>query len=227
MNRQPSPEALSLLPRLYRERSPLLPMIIAFNLAFLGAMHCSRRPAALADLLDSLPRRCWRVEARLAHLDPLGEPWFVDFTEPRRRLALLPSEALERLALFVGAALRSAWLAGLVQRDQVLAARQALGEEAYLFGLKRARFLLGDLPSAGQECCADEAVATGWRTLLDCFLCEPKSLLDRLRLKLPVGLEPRVALASADVLRSRDTAWRMASKILLKEAGPQWLPCFS
>jgi hypothetical protein len=81
----------------------------------------------------------WRLEQR----------YWCDFSTPVVCLALAEADVLEKLVLYLGLVLNIRYIRQTVERDKVRVLKERIGEEAFLFALKRAPFLgLGTPPSA-------------------------------------------------------------------------------
>lgn len=148
---------------------------------------------------------------------------FWDFAEESRCLALLPPDTLADLARFYGAGLHAGEVARTIMGREVTALREGLGEDAYVYAIRRGQYqaLAGrelfttrhkDLPLAeraglhGRE--ALGLIMAGWPQLL--------------QNRAPVAALSDIA-APPDVQRG---LWFDLKKVLLKEVAPSWAPCF-
>jgi hypothetical protein len=226
--------AESFLKALVTERHGLLPLIYEFNMRPARYIHGSWidsivSPSLFKELMKSL-----RAEKRLSdmilrrfHLD--GE-YFFDFEEPRRRLALIDGRHLARLTFLAGIAVNAPRFSKVIERDQLTALKEEIGEEAYLFALRKAPFLTGrmafvfseDQGSGGPR---SHAIKCGMKCLGACFSADPEALIARLLLKLPEGLGRE--FDSRDPEIEGKHAWSLLRKVLLQEVEPGWAPYFS
>ncbi|NJN46846.1 MAG: SctK family type III secretion system sorting platform protein [Candidatus Competibacteraceae bacterium] len=184
----PNPEATAVPER------ALLAAVCEFNLLPSQFLHNS--------WLESLPhgevltklRDCSRVRLQLSQylLKQFGlqNQYCFAIEEPLLRIALLPGADIAALALHAGLCRYSRQIQHTVLREEVLSLREQLGEDAYLFALKRAPFLAPPLDSSTDRSwnaahCRKQVRRAG----LDCLSCAFKDqaagLLQRLILKLP------------------------------------------
>lgn len=157
---------------------------------------------------------------------PAAQAGFWDFGEETRRLALLPPEDLERLALTFGVCVHGAELARIVLREQVLAMREELGPELYLYAVRRGRFQLGSirqffLARDARESLAGRIRRHGRQAVVWCLDGWPEELRARCP-GLPAGEERPGDMSPA----ARRALWFGLKKLLVKEVAPQWAACF-
>lgn len=152
-----------------------------------------------------------------------------DFSEPRRRLALLRHDTLARLATFCGAALRWSRVATVIGRNQIAELKGAIGEHAHAFALRRGRLVV-DPESAAQTTLPgrslhEEIHELGWHTLLSSLSGESPALLSRLALKLPEDLpQPDYGSIGAE---TRDSSWQKLRKVLAEVLTREEMRCFA
>ena len=129
-------------------------LAVRFNLAPFDYMHDSwLENFANRDLLRALePHRAAgsRLSRHLLEILNLHDRFFVDFSEPRSRLALLDSASLENLLLYTGLALRAEEIRKLLDGAQVAKLRKILGAGAFEFAAKQVP-LLGGVPEFAYE----------------------------------------------------------------------------
>jgi len=160
-------------------------------------------------------------------LAPVG---FAEFAEPRRRLALLEPDALRRLLTYAGAAAASSEIAKTVDRAAILALRNALGDDAYWFAVKRAPFLLGDelafldAPSESPDW-TTRIRRGGCRCLALCLAGESAAIQTRVMLKLDARWPLDFSVAASE--EKRQLAWTALRKILLHEIDSGLSSCFN
>jgi hypothetical protein len=90
-------------------------------------------------------RHCQRTAHRLSrylltHFELDDQYWFA-FTNPIHRIALLNSSSLIKLVFYTGLTLNADPIRRAVGRCEVVNLKKAIGEEGYLFAVKRAPFL--------------------------------------------------------------------------------------
>jgi hypothetical protein len=157
-------------------------------------------------------------------LDQAGLCW--DFKEPRRRLALLGTETLTRLACFCGAALGWQAIAAVIGRAEIQQIKQTLGDEAHRFALRRARLVVPQAEALAESdgvSLARRALHRGWQLLLRAMADEDPAVSRRVRLKLPADV-PELPAADAEV---RAQAWRQLRKIAPDALTEEELKCFA
>jgi hypothetical protein len=229
------------LKTLYRQRSPLLEHVLRFNLRPLTDLHADR----LADLVGTWvtpPGRARIAASRLgwrrlcqwaADSGRLPDGRWLDFREPRHRLALLDGASLDRLTLLVGAAACHPLLSRFVLGEEVRQLKDRLGPDVYAFALGTAPFLVGPAPEhPGLDRIdpiptpvADPAVTLrlmGRAYVRHCLHDAPEPLWQRLESKLPPAPGP----LPGPFTFAPDRAWRLVYRVLTREAAPQWAPCF-
>jgi hypothetical protein len=145
------------------------------------------------------------------------------FNDPPCRLALLEPAALRRLLTLAGAATASRDIAAVIDHAVVKAVKDALGEDVYLFALKRVPMLLGDLEAdwATPADVADWGLrvrAAGCRCLEQCLAAAPASVASRVAIKLG-GDWPFDAACRTST--HRDAAWRILKRILFSDVGSE------
>lgn len=145
-------------------------------------------------------------------LDAQEAVW--DFQEPRRRLALLSPESLQRLARFAGSALCWPRLSSIIGRAEIQEIKAAIGEDAYSFALRRARLLVAQnealVPQAGEPL-VPQVIEAGWNLLATAASDDAGSVQQRLMLKLPPAVAKKTVRPVDPELRTR--AWSLIRKI--------------
>jgi hypothetical protein len=204
---------------------PLLLAVLRFNLqpasyadpAQLAALWPDGLAAGQWPRLLAAPRLSSRLSRHLIErLGAAGEPCW-DFTPARRRLALLPATEIARLARFAGCFLNARAIAKVIARSAVQELRQRLGDDAYVFAVKRAAFLApperadAPPPEAGRIECDGFACFAHW------LAGEPAAVAARLRLKLPPPGIPELPPATPDAVQAE----QVLDKVL-KEGDPAW-----
>lgn len=165
-----------------------------------------------------------------------AEGWW-DFSDETSRLLLMDDSSLKRAALSFSAAVYAEELAHAIDRKVVLELRRLLGEDIFTYALRRGRYQIGSLrgllTSQTKAGTLAERIALlaasillrladGWPEKLRilwigklqaCGL--PASPMDGAETALPpLGRDQQRAL------------WFTFKKLLLREAAPQWAPCF-
>lgn len=179
---------------------------------------CAGLPEEVLNELADNPRARRHICALARNGDA-----FWDFAEESRCLALLPPDTLIDLARFYGAGLHAEEMARTILGREVAALRESLGEDAYLYAIRRGQYQT----LAGRE------LFTARHK--DMALAERAGLHGREALGLiaagwPQLLQNRTpAAALSDIAAPPDVQrglWFDLKKILLKEVAPSWAPCF-
>lgn len=156
------------------------------------------------------------------------QPACWDFAEPRRRIALLGHETLQRLAIFCGSALCWNRISTIIGKSQIAELKGAIGEHAYAFALRRGRMVVPQpLPTpVGDNSTLNELIHTqGWRLLLGTMAGEAAAIMSRVSLKLPRHID--VPDEAANPPEGRDSAWSRVRKILPEVLNREELRCFA
>jgi hypothetical protein len=160
-------------------------------------------------------------------LDPRGH-W--DFAEPRWRLALLTGDQITRTARLLGVAAMHRRIAQTVLGPQIRALRESLGEADHQFAVKRAGFLVRQMPAELEPQslaanAAEQALDIGWRAVRGCLTGAPPAIMERVALKLPAVVDVRrpASLPSHAV----GAVFRLAQRIVAFEVAPELAPCFN
>ncbi len=212
----------------------LFTRVVRFNQHPAATLHADYIPAGVDPRLfgrlvqsPGAERALSRWVTRQHGLSPAG---FWRFEYPPQRLALLDPPQLQSLLQFAAAAALHVRITGLIGGTQIREAKQALGEAAYSFALRRASLAVGPKPvepewAAGAPLSADRLHATGVSWLRSCLGNDSPELLKRTSLKLPSGwaITPDTPAAAVD----RDRCWRILKRILLTEIAPELAPCFN
>ncbi len=157
-------------------------------------------------------------------LDQAGDCW--DFKEPRRRLALLGAGTLEKLACFAGAALAWPRIAAVIAKAEIQQLKQALGEEAHRFALRRARLIIPQAETLQLEDgkrLDEQAIAAGWGMVLDALVDEDPAISQRIQLKLPDS----APVMSAKDKEVQNKAWKRLRKIAADVLTEGEMKCFA
>jgi hypothetical protein len=224
------------LKMLIKFNDPLLPLIYEFNFLPGRYIHPSWLEGLIEDDLFNRLKKSRRAGQRLSPLIllkfGLDRTCFFNFEDPVRRLALLNGETLLKLIYLAGVSVHAGEISQVIERDSVLSLKKSLGEEAYLFALKRAPFLVGrmDFPpyprkTTDYEGFRDLVYECGMKALEACLGGEEASLRKRLALKLPRALVKD--FGKQPFFDHKEAAALMLEKILLNEVDPEWGPFFT
>lgn len=210
----------------------LLKEVLEFNLRPIHYIHPSwlaELPhAVLIERLRSSPRATtWLSHYLLSHWR-LEQRYWYDFSTPVACLALAEANVLEKLVLYLGLVLNIRYIRQTVERDKVRVLKQRIGEEAFLFTLKRAPFLgLGTPPSTTElsaslppEDFPQKVRAIGVHCLASTMAeYDDPCLIQRLLFKFPKAHQADFVITPE--LRERPDVMALPIK-LLTNLEPQW-----
>ena len=187
---------------------------------------------------DPLIRR-FQLESASDRTSSAG--WW-DFSDETYRLLLVEDAVLHQAALHFSAAVYAEELAAVLDRAQVLELRRFLGDKIFNYALRRGRYQIGSLRTAltqlnrngslceriaSLEAFLLSSLSEGWPERL-CKLWDDKlrriAMLDGVSLH---GWQGTDLSALPSLGRDQRRAlWFTLKKLLLREAAPQWAPCF-
>ncbi|PTY00937.1 hypothetical protein DB346_15125 [Verrucomicrobia bacterium LW23] len=184
---------------------------------------------AVAGVIAATPRGRKALSVWiLRKLQLADRPW-ASFEVSTSRLALLPAPVLRRAALLAGACVCSKEIARIISRDELNELKAAIGDETRTFALKTAPIMLGAPPPVegvqpAKPGTAALVLATARRMLELAFSGESPIVLQRLRLKFPVGETPDFAPVA---LAEKARAAAYLTRIVTRHLAPDWAPCFA
>jgi len=174
-----------------------------------------------------------RALRRNADLNTKPTSAFWDYAKGSERLALLPHEALEHVALCVAVALLSETIAKVLDRASVQMLKKALGETIYNYALSRGRYQVHALKRHFNEYAKNMPLEVRCQFLA-------RALLETIRATWPEALQMHtkalfqsLKLPQASPLVDGNAnaldvtpLWHLMRKILLRELQPQWTSYF-
>ena len=165
-----------------------------------------------------------------------------DFSEESCRLVLLSDDELRRLALMFSAAVYGEEMALVLNKAQVIELRSLLGDAVFSYAIRRGRYQIGSLRPFLIENMPEGSLTERLRLLSAAVLFAvsrswPEELRPVWAAKLqraalvgtpPSDGEAASAQTALPPLRAeqRRVLWFTLKKLLLREAAPQWAPCF-
>jgi len=215
-----------------KEKPELLAAVARFNAPDIGAFDHSALPAALkknGTLQILRGSRAGRAMTRAWLFRQMGAPGaFTDFSEERRRLALLEKETLSSLARVYGACIYAEDAARIIRREEVMALRGFLGAH-YEYALSRGRFqtrragsrFASFMPGAPLP---ERMAEAGFTALRQCLADWPEELFRLAAPRLPVALRRPADEGFAPLL---PVFWADMKKLLLTRVAPEWQTCFA
>ena len=225
-------EALSRKPELFTA-------MVGFN----RAQHSDSPSCSLLSPLGDVGNALLRDPVvRQACSDQSGNPngWW-DFSEESCRLALLSEAELRTLALTFSAAVFAEEMVLVLDRAQVVELRTLLGDEIFNYAIRRGRYQIGSLRPFLIEAMPTASLAQKILFLAAAVMYGisrnwPEKLRKVWAEKLAKAGMPASPNESAaeqaegtlPALRAeqRRILWFTLKKLLLREAAPQWAPCF-
>ena len=217
-----------------KEKPDLLAAVARFNAPGIDDFDPEALPALPASLLrdGTLAKlggsRMGKAMVRawiLRQLD--AQEVFTDFSEERRRLALLEKETLASLALIYGACIYAQEAARLIKREDVAELRALLGAQ-YEYVLSRGRF---QMRQAGEYFACfmigaplpKRMAEAGFAALRLCLADWPDALLRLAAPRLPGALRLPADINAALL----PVFWADLKKLLLTQVAPRWQTCFA
>ena len=207
--------------------------VFEFNCDPAGYVDCTHVPELTAETLSFIrqsQRGRRKLSRYLADKFELQKYCFEAFAKSRTRLALVSAATLQRLLYFAGTAYYKERICHLISKDQVTLLKEKVGEKAYLFAVKRAPFLMPKAFSIqsiarATDSLQEDVVNAGKECIELYFADEPKPLLNRLKLKFPAGLSFNFNKTLA--VEERAPLENFLHRILFRELGKEWKPCFN
>ena len=225
-------EALSRKPELFTA-------MVGFNKAQLRGKSATSMLSPLGDVGNSLLRDPVVRNSCANRNGTVAEGWW-DFSEESCRLVLLSERELRTLALTFSAAVFAEEMALVLDKAQVVELRNLLGEDVFNYAIRRGRYQIGSLRPFLIESMPAASLAQRIQLLASAVMHAlsrnwPEKLRQVWAEKLgKAGLlnPPSENSATADTVlpllraEQRRILWFTLKKLLLREAAPQWAPCF-
>ena len=226
-------EAISRKPELFKA-------IVGFNRAQLSSSTPCSLLLPLGEVGNALSRD---PVARYACADKSrtsSNSWW-DFSEESCRLILLSEAELRNLALTFSAAVFAEEMALVLDKAQVVELRTLLGDGIFNYAIRRGRYQIGSLRPFLIEAMQDDSLAQKIQRLASAVMHSisrnwPEELRKVWQEKLgkagmpalPSENTAKLADGTLPILRAdqRRILWFTLKKLLLREAAPQWAPCF-
>jgi hypothetical protein len=173
-----------------------------------------------------------RAEKHLAAyiLNNIGHEYCYQFQEVAHRIVLLDGPTLERLVFTLGLTLNARRIKAVVEGHKARLLKKDLGENAYLFAIKRAALFgshawFWDLADYESELRHEQIVQDGRKCIQICLGDAPEAMTKRLALK----FANTVSWNFSENGQSKDKhrAWSLVRKVLFQEVGPQWKSLFN
>ena len=219
--------------KIIRERKDLFKLIYEFNHNIALCINFNHMLKFLdekvARFLLSKRRGTHRLSSILEDRYGLKDDYYYDFEDPLKRLALVDQAALHRLMLYAGVAYCSEYISHVVSKKELDIIKDALGEDTYLFALKKAPFLVPHKPDLNLDeikegDLLEVILKSGQECLEVCFSDLPNSVTNRIQLKFSKHIEFDFQKKPSGELKSK--TWNFLKMILTKEINRDLIPCF-
>ena len=224
---------MTFVTKIIRERRDLFKLIYEFNHNIALCMNFSHMQKfideSVAIFLLSKRKGTRRLSRILSDRYGLSDDYYYDFEDPLKRLALVDQAALHQLMLYAGVAYCSEYISHVVSKKELEIVKEALGEDTYLFALKKAPFLVPHKPDLNldeiQEGDLLEIILKSGQECLEvCFSDLPDSVTSRIQLKFSKHIEFDFKRKPSDELKNK--TWSFLKMILTKEINRDLVPCF-
>ena len=218
----------------------LFTAMVGFNKAQLS----SRQDCALLSPLGDLGKSLFRdpaVRRACSGNADRNETVLWDFSEESCRLVLLSEKDIRSLALTFSAAVFAEEMALVLDKAQVLELRSLLGDDIFNYAIRRGRyqigslrpFLIGTLPEATLAqrimllaTAVMHAISRNWPEGLRKVWDEKLCMAGMAMASTESGDESTTNILPVLRAEQRRVLWFTLKKLLLREAAPQWVPCF-
>lgn len=162
---------------------------------------------------------------------------FWDFADETKRLALLDTQSLKKLARILGVSLYAEEISHTLAKSSVLELQNTLGKELYLYALERGKFRLHGLKELFKHTepslsLMDKIIQDGEKMLALCSLSWQEELkqitAQKLQAELPfftacLQEKPQTEISPA----TARLIWFSVKKLLIQEVNNSWLPYFN
>jgi hypothetical protein len=139
------------LKTVYKGTHPLSKAIIDFNFDISAYIHKTRMPDTIPsnwlDTFQKSARGKHRLNTLLRTHYGLQSEYCFDFEATDKRLLLLTADIINRLMLVAGVAYYSDTMALLIEKSKIQALKTAIGEDLYVFALKKVPILFKNRPA--------------------------------------------------------------------------------
>lgn len=184
-------------------------------------------PPQLFRCLGNTRRGISRLSTILLREQDLDKDTCYDFEYPWWRFALLPADVLSKLTLYCGLVSLHRQIASLVDKGALRRVKESLGEQDYVFAVKRAPLLVGQKHGAhlrwnGHFDIARLARQYGTAYFFSHFSEAPRAITGRLAFKFPRSRNKYTIFKA-----SQANGWQLFKRILIHEIESRWQPLFS
>ena len=213
---------------LFRRKKELFGLVYEFNLLPANYIHESWIKSFISTILLKKITESKRGREILSQWilaqNNLNQDYYYNFTDPLLRLALLPSEMMNKISLYCGIALNHKNITGIIDKRKREKIVESIGQDGYQFGIKIAPLLVGNRTNpvslsikGGFKKHLEKCGAT---YLLYGFSRAPRPLFKRLTLKLPKDISFNQNLSSQS--KKNNYNLLLFKKILKYGINPEW-----
>jgi hypothetical protein len=173
-----------------------------------------------------------RAEKHLAAyiLSDMGYECCYQFQDIAHRIVLLHGHTLEKLTFLLGLTLNARRIKAVVEGRKARFLKKELGENAYLFAIKRATLFgshswFWDAAADESDLTREQIVQDGRKCIQLCLSGAPEAMIKRFKLKFAKSV--RWDFSENPHLKDKDKAWSLVRKVLLQEVEPRWQMLFN
>lgn len=225
--------------KMFAERDPGLARLMRFNLRFIAEVDLKRLHAARPELdpavwdrLLASRRATERLSLDLSWLDPGIEPGGFDMPAPELRLFLLPWPERRKALFMFGMAVRFLPLRQCVDGRELRRLAEAAGPEARAFALARGSLMLGNrvralFPDNPGHGLFDRVEWAAAGAAAACLQNAPAAFAARALKTMPEPFERKIRMMRPFADAERRLAWSGLTKVITKEALPEWASFFA
>lgn len=212
------------------KNSPLFSAMLSFNLE----QHKNFAP--YADLKNIL-QADFLKSSSLQKYQKQDKALYWDFADETKRLALLDSQSIQKLARILGVSLYAEEISQILDNKTVLQLKNELGNELYLYALERGKFRLHSLKKIFQNennklSLLGKIIQDGEKMLALCTQSWQEELKQIFSQKIQADL-PFLAAFLHDTPKTEISPaqtrliWFSVKKLLFQEVNTSWLPYFN
>lgn len=212
------------------KNSPLFSAMLRFNLE----QHKNFAP--YADLKSTL-QADFLTSRYLKKYQKSNPALFWDFADETKRLALLDTQSLKKLARILGVSLYAEEISHTLAKSSVRELQECIGKELYFYALERGKFRLRGLKELFKHSdtslsLMDKIIQDGEKMLALCALSWQEELKQITARKLQTELpfftaclqeNPQTEISPA----TARLIWFSVKKLLIQEVNSSWLPYFN
>lgn len=228
-------KADAVLKTIYKGSHSLSKPIIDFNFNLAGFIHPTRMPVTVPQVwlkaFQKSVRGKHRLNTILSAYYGLQAEYCFDFEESSKRLMLLNADIINRLVLVAGVTYYSDAIALLIEKSKIQFVKAAIGEELYMFALKKVPILFKnrpaiDLPDLFTSADILVTINNVGKKLIEYIVSgKPQALIKRFELKFSHDITWNLTRNASPQLYAH--IWTFLKKVLVCEINPALKVCFN